>query len=57
MSILRYIFKNIKSITCLMVRLVSETSSSSTAVLSVTDSSGVVMDVVDCSHYRWGWNC
>ena len=40
--------------TCLKARLVGETSSDSTSVLPVTDSSGVVMDVVLCSHYGRG---
>ena len=38
-----------KLCTCLIARLVGETSSDS--LLPVTDSNGVVMDVVFCSHY------
>ena len=42
--------KSKKFITCLKARLVGEMSSDSTSALSVTDSSGVVMDTVLCSH-------
>ena len=42
--------KSIKFVTCLKARLVGEMSSDSTSALSVTDSSGVVIDTVLCSH-------